>query len=81
MVELCKRLLLPLDDLRVVVREFVCPERPRSAVDRCLRRHGVARLVDSDVTSVEVRSCLLRFCFRDGSLLGQTLTTSEMQKT
>ena len=45
-VELRKRLLLPLDDLRMVAREFVCPERPRSAVDRCLRRRGVARLVD-----------------------------------
>lgn len=45
-VELRKRLLLPLDDLLVVAREFVCPALSRSALDRCLRRHGVARLAD-----------------------------------
>ena len=46
MVELRKLLLLPLDDLLVVAREFVCPALSRSALDRCLRRHGVARLAD-----------------------------------
>lgn len=45
-VEWRKLLLLPLDDLRVVAREFVCPALSRSALDRCLRRHGVARLAD-----------------------------------
>ncbi len=45
-VELRKLLLLPLDDLLVVAREFVCPDLSRSALDRCLRRHGVARLAD-----------------------------------
>ena len=45
-VELRKLLLLPLDDLLVVVREFLCPDLSRSALDRCLRRHGVARLSD-----------------------------------
>ena len=45
-VELRKLLLLSLDDLLVVVREFICPELSRSALDRCLRRHGVARLVE-----------------------------------
>ena len=45
-VELRKLLLLPLDDLLVVAREFVGPELSRSALDRCLRRHGVARLAD-----------------------------------
>lgn len=45
-VELRKLLWLPLDDLLVVAREFVCPELSRSALDRCLRRHGVARLAD-----------------------------------
>ena len=34
-------LLLPLDDLLVVVREFIEPCLSRSALDRCLRRHGV----------------------------------------
>ncbi len=45
-VELRKLLLLPLDDLLVVACEFVCPELSRSALDRCLCRHGVARLAD-----------------------------------
>ncbi|CAD7856457.1 MAG: Mobile element protein, partial [Olavius algarvensis Gamma 1 endosymbiont] len=31
-----------LDDLLVVTREFIHPEASRSALDRCLRRHGVA---------------------------------------
>ena len=37
-------LLLPLDDLLVVTREFLHPEVSRSALDRCLRRHGVSNL-------------------------------------
>jgi len=41
-VELRKTLLLPLDNLLVVTREFIHPEVSRSALDRCLRRHGVA---------------------------------------
>lgn len=45
-VELRKSLLLPLDDLLVVVREFIQPAMSRSALDRCLRRHGVSRLAD-----------------------------------
>jgi transposase InsO family protein len=32
---------LPLDDLLVVVREFICPELSRSALARMLRRHKV----------------------------------------
>ena len=43
-VELRKTLLLPLDDLLAVVREFLCKEVSRSGLDRCLRRHGVGRL-------------------------------------
>jgi transcriptional regulator with XRE-family HTH domain/transposase-like protein len=43
-VELRRTLLLPLDDLPVVVREFICPHMSRSAPDRCLRRHGVSNL-------------------------------------
>ena len=43
-VELRKTLLLPLDDLLVVTREFIHPEVSRSALNRCLRRHGVANL-------------------------------------
>ncbi|MED5525955.1 MAG: IS481 family transposase [Pseudomonadota bacterium] len=43
-VELRKTLLLPLDDLLTVVRRFIFPELSRSALDRCLRRHGVGNL-------------------------------------
>jgi transposase InsO family protein len=43
-VELRKLLLLPLDDLLVVTREFINAEASRSGIDRCLRRHGVANL-------------------------------------
>ena len=43
-VELRKTLLLPLDDLLVVTREFIHPEVSRSGLDRCLRRHGVSNL-------------------------------------
>ena len=43
-VELRKLLLLPLDDLLAVCREFLCPEVSRSGLDRCLRRHGVGNL-------------------------------------
>ncbi len=45
-VELRRSLLLPLDDLLVVTREFINPDVSRSALDRCLRRHGVSRLAD-----------------------------------
>ena len=43
-VELRKLLLLPLDDLLAVTREFICSEVSRSGLDRCLRRHGVGNL-------------------------------------
>ena len=43
-VELRKTLLLPLDDLLVVVRQFINPKVSRSGLDRCLRRHGVSNL-------------------------------------
>ena len=43
-VELRRTLLLPLDDLLVVTREFLNPEVSRSGLDRCLRRHGVSNL-------------------------------------
>jgi hypothetical protein len=33
-----KALLLPLDDLLAVVREFLNPNVSRSGLDRCLRR-------------------------------------------
>ncbi len=43
-VALGKALLLPLDDLLAVVREFLNPHVSRSGLDRCLRRHGVGNL-------------------------------------
>jgi transposase InsO family protein len=45
-VALRRTLLLPLDDLLAVVREFLAPDVSRSGLDRCLRRHGVGRLAD-----------------------------------
>uniref|UniRef100_UPI003AEA9EE9 IS481 family transposase n=1 Tax=Paracoccus sp. T5 TaxID=3402161 RepID=UPI003AEA9EE9 len=43
-VALRKSLLLPLDDLLSVVKEFLNPHVSRSGLDRCLRRHGVGNL-------------------------------------
>jgi len=43
-VELRRTLLLPLDDLLVVTREFINPDVSRSGLDRCLRRHEVSDL-------------------------------------
>ena len=43
-VALRTMLLLPLDDLLAVVREFVNPNVSRSGLDSCLRRHGVGNL-------------------------------------
>jgi transposase InsO family protein len=43
-VALRKTLLVSLDDLLAVVREFLNPNTSRSGLDRCLRRHGVGNL-------------------------------------
>ena len=43
-VALRETLLLPLDDLLAVTREFIHPKVSRSGLDRCLRRHGVSNL-------------------------------------
>ena len=45
-VSLRKTLLVSLDDLLALVREFLNPEVSRSGLDRCLRRHGVGNLRD-----------------------------------
>ena len=45
-VVLRKVLLVSIDDLLAVVREFQNPEVSRSGLDRCLRRHGVGNLRD-----------------------------------
>ena len=44
------KLLLPLDDLLAVVREFIEPAMSRSALDRLLRRRGCSRLPVPDKT-------------------------------
>ncbi len=43
-IYLRSQLLLPLDDLLAVIREFIEPAMSRSALDRLLRRRGHARL-------------------------------------
>ncbi len=43
-MELRRMVLLPLDDLVAVVREFINPHVSRSGLVRCLRRHGLANL-------------------------------------
>src|ERR1700712_4413019 len=45
-VELRRTLLLPLDDLVAVTREFINDQVSRSGLDRCLRRHGVSNVKD-----------------------------------
>ncbi len=50
-VELRKILKLGLDDLLVVIREFLNPAVSRSGLDRCLRRHGVGSLRDLEPTA------------------------------
>ena len=43
-VELRKTLLLSLDDLTAITREYINPKASRSGIDRCLRRHEVSNL-------------------------------------
>ncbi len=43
-VELRRVLLLPLDDLLAITREFLIPDVSRSGLSRCLRRHDVGKL-------------------------------------
>jgi transposase InsO family protein len=43
-VALRRTLMVSLDDLLAVVREFLNPHVSRSGLDRCLRRHGVGNL-------------------------------------
>ena len=45
-VALRRTLLISLDDLLALVREFLTPNASRSGLDRCLRRHGVGNLHD-----------------------------------
>jgi len=43
-VELRQTLLLTLDDLVAITREYINPLASRSGIDRCLRRHGMSNL-------------------------------------
>lgn len=45
-VELRTTLLLPIDHLLAVAREFVNPALSRAALGRCLHRHGVSSLLE-----------------------------------
>lgn len=73
-VELRRLLLLPLDDLLVVAREFLNPDVSRSGLDRYLRRHGVSRLRDlrSAVEPVQV-------VFRDNGFVSDAVKINVMQ--
>ena len=53
-MEIRRTLWLPLDDLLVVVREFLNPKVSRSGLARCMKRHGVNRrpLEDKDAPIV-----------------------------
>ncbi len=48
-VALLKTLLVSLDDLLAMVREFLNLNVSRSGLDRCLRRHGVGDLLELKV--------------------------------
>ena len=45
-VELRKTLLLSLDDLLAIIREFLCPDISRPGLDWCLHQDGVDNLRD-----------------------------------
>ena len=45
-VELRTRLLLSLDELLAVCKQFINPNVSRSGLQRCLKRHGVSKLAD-----------------------------------
>ncbi len=45
-VELRTRLLLSLDELLTVSKQFINPNVSRAGLQRCLKRHGVSRLTD-----------------------------------
>ena len=45
-VELRRLLLLPLDDMVAITREFINPKATRSGLHRCFKRHGVNQIKD-----------------------------------
>ncbi len=54
-VSLRRALLLLLDDLLAVVREFLNPDVSRSGLERCLRRHGMSKLPGPEAEGGEAR--------------------------
>ena len=54
-VALRRALLVSIDDLLAVVKEFLNPQVSRSGLDRCLRRHGVGNLRDLQAKSTRPR--------------------------
>ena len=59
-----KALLVPLDDLLAVVREFLNPNVSRSGLDRCLRRHGVGNLRDLQARQARPKHSGFKACER-----------------
>ncbi|WP_130480028.1 hypothetical protein [Sphaerotilus mobilis] len=55
-VYLRRQFSLSLDDLQVVVREFIAPAMTRSALDRLLRRRRVNRQPEPEVAPTAVKS-------------------------
>ncbi len=62
-VTLRRTLLVSLDDLLAVVREFLNPNASRSGLDRCLRRHGVGNLRDLKAKAPKPKHRLHRSCY------------------
>jgi len=61
-VVLRKTLLVLIDDLLAVVREFLNPEVSRSGLDRCLRRHGAGNLRDRQAQSLRPKHKAFKAC-------------------
>lgn len=62
-----KTLLVSLDDLLSVVREFLNPNASRSGLDRCLRRHGVGNLRDMKAKAPKTKHSAFK-SYEPGSL-------------
>jgi hypothetical protein len=54
-VALRRALLVSIDDLLAVIKEFLNPQVSHSGLDRCLRRHGVGNLRDLQAKSTRPR--------------------------
>jgi len=57
-----KKLLVSLDDLLAVVREFLNPNASRSGLDRCLRRHSVDNLRDIKAKAPRPKHSAFKAC-------------------